>query len=199
MMFSSTDLRGGSGVVLQGDGQSQRQQQQQQHEEATSTTIVRRPQTVSSLSSLETTGYDLNDACQGLDSNNISYKSNQQVTIPSMASLMETVESKSSSSTLVTAATTVSSGTLEQRSGNSNLYANFTQEQHQRPSSIALSLQSGTVSMQISPSTGVVVASAANTTNTNTVPEFLYQLTKMLTDNNRDIIEWSNCKFEKIS
>ena len=28
--------------------------------------------------------------------------------------------------------------------------------------------------------------------NTNTVPEFLYQLTKMLTDNNRDIIEWSN-------
>ena len=26
---------------------------------------------------------------------------------------------------------------------------------------------------------------------TNTVPEFLYQLTKMLTDNNRDIIEWS--------
>ena len=26
----------------------------------------------------------------------------------------------------------------------------------------------------------------------NTVPEFLYQLTKMLTENNRDCIEWSN-------
>jgi hypothetical protein len=30
---------------------------------------------------------------------------------------------------------------------------------------------------------------------TNAVPEFLYQLTKMLTDNNREIIEWSNGKF----
>jgi len=200
MMFSSNDLRGGSGVVLQGDEQSQLQQQQ--HEEATSTTIVRRPQTVSSLSSLETTGYDLNDACQGLDSNNISHKLNQQVTIPSIASLMESVESRSSSNTLVTTATTISSGVSEQGSGNSNLYlgenTNSTQEHHQlqRPSSIALSVQSGTVSMQISPSTGVVVASATNTTNTNTVPEFLYQLTKMLTDNNRDIIEWSNSKIE---
>jgi hypothetical protein len=26
----------------------------------------------------------------------------------------------------------------------------------------------------------------------NSVPEFLYQLTKMLTEDNRDIIEWSN-------
>jgi len=30
----------------------------------------------------------------------------------------------------------------------------------------------------------------------STVPEFLYQLTKMLTDNNRDIIEWSKGKIE---
>jgi hypothetical protein len=35
-------------------------------------------------------------------------------------------------------------------------------------------------------SSGAIVPTA------NTVPEFLYQLTKMLTDNNRDIIEWSN-------
>ena len=35
-------------------------------------------------------------------------------------------------------------------------------------------------------------ASTSPLPNTNTVPEFLYQLTKMLTDNNRDIIEWSN-------
>ena len=40
-----------------------------------------------------------------------------------------------------------------------------------------------------SPSTGVVIPAVSSP---NTVPEFLYQLTKMLTDNNRDIIEWSN-------
>ncbi|CAJ1969148.1 unnamed protein product [Cylindrotheca closterium] len=44
-----------------------------------------------------------------------------------------------------------------------------------------------------SPSTGVVIPSVASP---NAVPEFLYQLTKMLTDNNRDIIEWSNGKIE---
>jgi hypothetical protein len=46
--------------------------------------------------------------------------------------------------------------------------------------------------VHISPSTGVVVPSTIP--NSSTVPEFLYQLTKMLTDNNRDIIEWSNGK-----
>mmetsp|Transcript_16758 Transcript_16758/g.40855 ORF Transcript_16758/g.40855 Transcript_16758/m.40855 type:complete len:402 (-) Transcript_16758:215-1420(-) len=44
-----------------------------------------------------------------------------------------------------------------------------------------------------SPSTGVVIPSVASP---NAVPEFLYQLTKMLTDNNRDIIEWSTGKIE---
>lgn len=29
----------------------------------------------------------------------------------------------------------------------------------------------------------------------NSIPEFLYQLTKMLTDDNREIIEWSNGKY----
>jgi len=46
--------------------------------------------------------------------------------------------------------------------------------------------------VHISPSTGVVVPPIIP--NSSTVPEFLYQLTKMLTDNNRDIIEWSNGK-----
>ena len=54
----------------------------------------------------------------------------------------------------------------------------------------------------IPPTTGM--GAAANSTNdanstnnqpannTNTVAEFLYQLTKMLTDDNREVIEWSN-------
>ena len=45
--------------------------------------------------------------------------------------------------------------------------------------------------LPILPSAGLSVASApAN----NTVPEFLYQLTKMLTGGHNDIIEWSNGK-----
>ena len=42
-----------------------------------------------------------------------------------------------------------------------------------------------TTNLGVSDGTGALV------TNT-TVPEFLYQLTKMLTDDNREIIEWSN-------
>ena len=55
---------------------------------------------------------------------------------------------------------------------------------------VTSSINSTVGQVQISPSTGVVVPSVVP--STNTVPEFLYQLTKMLTDNNRDIIEWSN-------
>ncbi len=53
----------------------------------------------------------------------------------------------------------------------------------------ALLPQTSQTHVQIQPSTGVIVETSMPTTNT--VPEFLYQLTKMLTDNNRDIIEWS--------
>jgi len=60
------------------------------------------------------------------------------------------------------------------------------------PSSISLVTRGS--GLQISPSTGVVVPSAVP--STNTVPEFLYQLTKMLTDHNRDVIEWSNGTIE---
>ena len=60
------------------------------------------------------------------------------------------------------------------------------------PPSTTSFIQARPAHVQISPSTGVVVPSAIP--SSNTVPEFLYQLTKMLTDNNRDIIEWSNGK-----
>lgn len=42
------------------------------------------------------------------------------------------------------------------------------------------------------PSAAAAAAAPAN----NTVAEFLYQLTKMLTDDNREVIEWSNSKIE---
>jgi hypothetical protein len=47
--------------------------------------------------------------------------------------------------------------------------------------------------MPILPSTEL---SAPSATNTSTVPEFLYQLTKMLTGGHDDIIEWSNGRIE---
>ena len=43
-------------------------------------------------------------------------------------------------------------------------------------------------------SQGNVISTSAS--STNTIPEFLYQLNKMLTDNNRDIIEWNNGMFK---
>jgi hypothetical protein len=41
-------------------------------------------------------------------------------------------------------------------------------------------------------SMSLAAASAAPTLNNTSVPEFLYQLTKMLTENNSDVIEWSH-------
>mmetsp|Transcript_16457 Transcript_16457/g.27889 ORF Transcript_16457/g.27889 Transcript_16457/m.27889 type:complete len:509 (-) Transcript_16457:60-1586(-) len=40
------------------------------------------------------------------------------------------------------------------------------------------------------------VTPASSTNNANTVAEFLYQLTKMLTDDNKEVIEWSNGRIE---
>lgn len=48
--------------------------------------------------------------------------------------------------------------------------------------------------LPILPSSGLAVSSTPN--NHNTVPEFLYQLTKMLTGGHNDIIEWSNGRIE---
>ena len=45
-------------------------------------------------------------------------------------------------------------------------------------------------------STSLVTTSTASTLNNTSVPEFLYQLTKMLTENNNDVIEWSHGKIE---
>jgi transcription initiation factor TFIID subunit TAF12 len=211
--------------VRQSQGQQQQQQQQQQQEStSSSTTIVRGPRTVSSLSSLETTGYeDLNDIGQGLDFNfpnthaytNIN---NQQSIVPSplLPSLME---SRTSSNTLVTTSTTAASAggdimEQQQQQQQQQHQQHHSQELQQHPLAVTSSIASlavipvqssgiiATGSMQIIPPStgGVVMASAvtnSNTANANTVPEFLYQLTKMLTDNNRDIIEWSNCKCEK--
>ena len=208
--------------VRQSQGQQQ-QQQQQQESTSSSTTIVRGPRTVSSLSSLETTGYeDLNDIGQGLDFNfpnthaytNIN---NQQSIVPSplLPSLME---SRTSSNTLVTTSTTAASAggdimeQQQQQQQQQQHQQHHSQELQQHPLAVTSSIASvipvqssgiiATGSMQIIPPStgGVVMASAvtnSNTANANTVPEFLYQLTKMLTDNNRDIIEWSNCKCEK--
>jgi len=151
--------------------------EQQEHGE-----IANRPQTVSSLSSMDTTGYDQSDIGQ-LD------PINQHTALPSLPSLPSLMEASGSSSTVVTTTTTASIADV-----NFGLTNNTYPAQHEQlsssPSAITLA---GSGVMQISPSTGVLVSSAPNT---NTVPEFLYQLTKMLTDNNRDIIEWSNGKSE---
>merc|ERR1719157_289095 len=186
-MISSFNAFGGDpGTGLQGREQNLGEQQQQQHNGTTSSSpsvFARKPQTVISTSSLETTGYDSVDYGQGL-----GFDSSSTSQISAAASARTIVGTPDQCST----------------SSNSNIQFGDTsncileQQTQIQPSSIPLAAQSPprTGSMQISPSTGVVVASSTNTANANTVPEFLYQLTKMLTDNNRDIIEWSNAKIE---
>jgi hypothetical protein len=44
----------------------------------------------------------------------------------------------------------------------------------------------------VHPTVSVATASVSPPLNNNSVPEFLYQLTKMLTENNNDVIEWSH-------
>ena len=221
-MISSFNTFGGDpGTGLQGreknlGEQQQQQQQQQQHNDTTSSSpsvFARKPQTVISTSSLETTGYDSVDYGQGFgfDSNSTSTALNHPSTnavIPSSTEADESSVNRSNSQISAAASGRIMVGTPDQcsTSSNSNIHFGDTsncileQQTQIQPSSIPLAAQSPprTGSMQISPSTGVVVASSTNTANTNTVPEFLYQLTKMLTDNNRDIIEWSNGKFHTI-
>lgn len=66
--------------------------------------------------------------------------------------------------------------------------------------SVQTSFSPGVVSLSgqslvpIMPSTQPATATALQTNN-NTVAEFLYQLTKMLTDNNKETIEWTNGKY----
>lgn len=158
--------------------------------------VGNRPQTVSSLSSLDTTGYEHD--ITGIGPSNV-----QQSTSTSLSPLPSVMEAQGSNSSVVTSSTTVaamaSNGdttfayTATETNNNNTCIGGPSVAQTLdtgAPSAISLA---GTVTMQISPSTGVLVS---GTPNTNTVPEFLYQLTKMLTDNNRDIIEWSNGKIE---
>lgn len=142
-------------------------------------TLPSRPQTVSSFSSIDTTGYEQNDIV--LDPNFI-----QQSAPPPLHPVIE----NSGSSTVITASTAVSSADPNfGLTSNTTFIAGTVPAGGLEPDSSPSPNLAGSGSMRISSSTGVLVAS---TPNTNTVPEFLYQLTKMLTDNNRDIIEWSN-------
>jgi len=51
-------------------------------------------------------------------------------------------------------------------------------------------------SQQMSTSSTISDEAVAQIVSNTSVPEFLYQLTKMLTDDHREIIEWSNAKIE---
>ena len=158
------------GTVLGGEPQQQEQQ-----------TIQSRPQTVSSLSSIDTTGYEQND--NTLDPNCV-----QQSTLHPLSMLPD----PSGSSTVVTSTTAATSADASFGLTTNTTYIGGPTAARVPESEPSSSPKlTGSSTMQISSSTGVLVAS---TPNTNTVPEFLYQLTKMLTDNNRDIIEWSNGK-----
>ena len=128
-------------------------------------TLAPKPATVSSTSSLDTSGSLQNDYVTTHQST--SFGGNEASAGQSDAYPMQSA---------VYPATTVPSAT----NGIGQL-----------PSSISLVPRGGS-RLHISPSTGVVVPSSVP--STNTVPEFLYQLTKMLTDHNRDVIEWSNGK-----
>ena len=208
MISSSNTFGRDPGTGLQGREQNLgEQQQQQQHNGTTSSSpsvFARKPQTVISTSSLETTGYDSVDYGQGFgfDSSSTSTALNHPSTnavIPSSTEAGESSVNRSNSQISAAASARTIVGTPNIQFGDTSNCILEQQTQIQ-PSSIPLAAQSPprTGSMQISPSTGVVVASSTNTANANTVPEFLYQLTKMLTDNNRDIIEWSNGKFHTI-
>lgn len=157
-----------------------------QHHHQDHKTIANRPQTVSSLSSIDTAGYEQNDT--GLDSNTM-----QQSIVPPLGPFMD--PSGSSSTVVTTATSATSADTNFGLTSNTTFFGSSASSAIQEPDPAATSAinLSASSSIPISTSTGVLVAA---TPNTNTVPEFLYQLTKMLTDNNRDIIEWSNGKIE---
>ncbi|KAG7364551.1 HSF-type DNA-binding protein [Nitzschia inconspicua] len=146
----------------------------------------RNPATVSSLSSLDTAGYDYNDSTSFIKANEPS-NNTQQSTIPHPLPPISSSNSISNDHSFA----------LSQ----SYFQADSSQPQQPHEQSQALSSHLpistgpllGQTTMRLSPNTRVVVPAAPTV---NTVPEFLCSLTKMLTDNNRDIIEWSNGKIE---
>ena len=139
------------------------------------------PATVSSLSSLDTAGYEHTDGNNAIEQATTMQQSSDPHPLPpitSNATSFATTAMPKSEYTFTTAASTEATEEQQQPPPLPSL----------PPPSVALM---GRTTMQLSPTTGVVVPAAPTA---NTVPEFLYQLTKMLTDNNRDIIEWSNGK-----
>lgn len=182
-------------------GPSNEETRERQHEQTTSSLQRHHhnPVTVSSFSSIDTAGYDLND---NLHENNHN-SNNHNITQLSTTTLLPPFPLSSSMHE--------SSNSLMDNSNSGTPYAASSQQpqqqqpqQHQQPTqpSSLMTTAGGTnnVAMQPPPpptsssteATNSGVQSVAPTTNA--VPEFLYQLTKMLTDNNREIIEWSNGK-----
>lgn len=149
----------------------------------------RNPATVSSLSSIETAAYDYSDAAGNLlNSTSDPLISTQQSAIPpqhSLPPLPTTTNSSNDDHSL-------SLSQMYFQADPTQTEQNHSQQQSQ-PLSSHLTTASGPLmgqtTMRLSPTTRVIVPAAPTV---NTVPEFLCSLTKMLTDNNRDIIEWSN-------
>jgi hypothetical protein len=142
-------------------------------------TLAPKPPTVSSTSSMDTC-FDTNvtGALEikkegGIQAQNIVLNNNP-LTQTAVAPILPATDAPSLKSVNHSSWATTSSGSLDQMSSSVPLMARTNQ-------------------LHISPTTGVTVPEMPIT---NTVPEFLYQLTRMLTDNNRDVIEWSNGKLD---
>jgi hypothetical protein len=150
----------------------------------------RNPVTVSSLSSIDTAAYDYNDTSL-ITTNNLHNNTQQSSanahplpTIPNQSTtVVDNNQSLALSQTYIGADRTRPQQEHQQQ-----------QLQHQLlPSHLTSSTGTliGQTTMRLSPTTRVIVPASSSV---NTVPEFLCSLTKMLTDNNRDTIEWSNGK-----
>jgi len=85
-------------------------------------------------------------------------------------------------------------GSMQQPAGTFPTYLTMTRDTDERNQSMI----SGITPMTIdnSASNPISDEAVAQIVSNSSVPEFLYQLTKMLTDDHRDIIEWSNAKIE---
>jgi hypothetical protein len=70
------------------------------------------------------------------------------------------------------------------------------QHQHQQQQNDAAAQQHHLLIQAAPPHSGTLVSVVSGTTNTS-VPEFLFQLTRMLTEDNREVIEWSNGTYRR--
>jgi hypothetical protein len=140
-------------------------------------TLAPKPPTVSSTSSIETYASGMLEIANegGIQGQNLVL--NNPLTQTAVAPIVPATATPTLTSVNYSAWATTSSGSLDQMSSSVNLMARTDQ-------------------LNVTPSSGVAVPEMPVT---NTVPEFLYQLTRMLTDNNRDVIEWSNGKLAYIN